>query len=477
MTRGTIRSTVLPRFFCMPFSSLPSTDLHTTVLTFHRISIIFCPFISTVQLYQEFFTVSFLARTTLSAITIDLTSLTDMDAQWQQQHQPPSGNEAPQYYTPTGTYGPMSHSIRTHQAHQSQPYTPPPSTSPPPHTPPATANQSFPPPQPPPLPTASPTTPTTTSFKHSPSHAAPPAPPPRVPFPTPTIQESWRPTDSCWDSNALHRHQLHRHIQPTQWSRRAGVAGLPTFDVFPWLLAYHGTADYTARTLSHGKFCGLIPTRSVAESVFTTHLLQEIRDKRLDLDAIAEAMHTKAGSTIPNKTTQARAFHSPLITLLTDQLQAHAPAVAEGSALRALKATSDDLARAREKLQAHGLELTPIKEAGRSSAPSAPAAPAAPAEPHKPPALTDVLQPSYPTLKDDAPEAWTGPSIQHWVRTFEPKVQESAQEVLRILQTSKVTTDQLKEATTRCGLPLNRVTKLPIKSLQHIVSVGAAIAG
>ena len=156
-----------------------------------------------------------------------------------------------------------------------------------------------------------------------------------------------------------------------------------------------------------------------------THLLQEIRDKRLDLDAIAEAMRTKAGTTIPSKTTQARAFHSPLITLLTDQMQAHSPAVAEGSAIRALKATSDDLARAREKLQAHGLELTPKKDTGRPN------------------------QPSYPTLKDDAPEAWTAPSIQQWMRTFEPKVQEAAQEILRLLQTSKVSTDQLKEAATR----------------------------
>ena len=252
-----------------------------------------------------------------------------------------------------------------------------------------------------------------------------------------------------------------------------GIAGLPTFEVFPWLLAYHGTADFTARTLSHGKFCGLIPTRSVAESVFTTHLLQEIRDKRLDLDAIAEAIHTKAGATVPNKTTQALAFHSPLITLLTDQLQAHSPAVAEGSAIRALKATSDDLARAREKLQAHGLELTPKKDTGR---PSAPSKPTTPTPPHQPPALPDVLQPSYPTLKDDAPETWTAPSIQHWMRSFEPKIQDAAQEIMRLLQTSKVSTDQLKEAATRYGLPLARVSKLSIKSLQHIVSVGAAIA-
>ena len=175
----------------------------------------------------------------LSAITIDLTSLTDMDAQWQQfywqhyllqqqQHQPPSGNEAPQY-TPTGTYGPMSHSIRTHQAHQSHPYTPPPSTSPPPHTPPATANQSFPPPPPPPLPTASPATPTTTSFKHSPSHATPP----RFHFP----HQPSRSRGALLTPVGI-------PIPFTQWSRRAGVAG---FDVFPWLLTYHGTADYIQR--------------------------------------------------------------------------------------------------------------------------------------------------------------------------------------------------------------------------------------
>ena len=227
-----------------------------------------------------------------------------MDAQWQQyywnhyllqqqQHQLTSGTDTT-HYTPTTACGPMSHSIRMRQQHQAHPYTPPPSTSPTTHTPPSNTSPSFPPPPPPPLPAASPATPQQKPPKHSPTHAAPPAPPPTVPSPNPTIQESWHSTDSCWDSNTIRGHQLHRHMQPTQWSRRVGIAGLPTFEVFPWLLAYHGTADFTARTLSHGKFCGLIPTRSVAESVFTTHLLQEIRDKRLDLDAIAEAMHTKA---------------------------------------------------------------------------------------------------------------------------------------------------------------------------------------
>ena len=169
-----------------------------------------------------------------------------MDAQWQQyywnhylmhQQQLVPGSDTA-HYTPTSAYGPMGHSIRMHQQHQPHPYTPPPSTSPPTHTPPshtppATTSPAFPPPPPPPLPTASPTTPQPKSFQRSPTPSAPPVPPATVPFPTPTIQDSWQSTESCWDAHAVHGHQLHRHIQPTQWSRRVGIAGLPTFEVFP----------------------------------------------------------------------------------------------------------------------------------------------------------------------------------------------------------------------------------------------------
>ena len=244
----------------------------------------------------------------------------NMDAQWQQfywqhyllqqqQQQQTSGQQTHQY-TPTGAYGPLTHAVRTQQAHQHHPYTPSPGTDRP---------------------------------RLLALHRVLGLP-----------LSPWPPTPPDHPANTM----------------------ASTFDVFPWLLAYHGAADYTARTLSHGKFCGLIPTRSIAESVFTTHLLQEIRDRRFDLDAIAEALHTAQGTTIPNKTTQARAFHAPLIAHITEQLQTHAPAAAEGSALRALKSTTDDLARARQKLQAHGIELTPRKDAGRSSTtatlPSAP---------------------------------------------------------------------------------------------------------
>ena len=295
-----------------------------------------------------------------------------------------------------------------------------------------------------------------------------PPPPPHVPSPKPTIQDSWHQTD---------HHPTPSTATSSTEQFNAGVAGLPTLDIFPWQLAYHGTAEYTARTLSHGKYCGFIATRSVAESVFVTHLLQEIREKRLDLDAIAETLHTSQGNDIPSKTTQARAFHAPLINLLIQQLQSHSPAPAEGTALRALKSANDELARAKQKLHNLGVPFTPTKGTSHSSSAadaSHPATTTPPPPAHKPPVLADVLQPPHPSLKDDVPDTWNTTDIQQWVTTFDPAVQESANEILRLLQTSKVTTQQLKEAATRYGLPLGRVNRLPIRSLQHLVSVGAA---
>ena len=133
----------------------------------------------------------------------------------------------------------------------------------------------------------------------------------------------------------------------------------------------------------------------------------------------------------------------------------------------ALKATTDDLERAQAKLQAHGLHLTPRKDAARRlTAPSAPAHPTE-APTHQPPALTDVLQPPHPSLKDDVPDAWTTAAVQAWVSTFDMEIHESAKEVVRILQTSKVTTE---------GLPLAKLGRVTIKSLQSLVSIGAALA-
>lgn len=107
-------------------------------------------------------------------------------------------------------------------------------------------------------------------------------------------------------------------------------------------------------------------------SQFATPIIQDLRDKRLDLDATAEALHRAQGTDIPNKTTQARAYHAPLAQLVAHQIEAHAPAAAEGSALRALKAKTDDLERAQASSKRMASSSPPRKDhKGRPSAPSA----------------------------------------------------------------------------------------------------------
>ena len=88
---------------------------------------------------------------------------------------------------------------------------------------------------------------------------------------------------------------------------------------------------------------------------FIAHLLQEIRDKRIDVDATTEALHHSKGTDIPNKTTQARAYMAPLIDLLITNLTGHAPPA---------------FSRPQRRISA-------------------------------PPTLDDILQPSHPSLRDE----------------------------------------------------------------------------
>ena len=400
----------------------------------------------------------------------------NMDAQWQQfywqhyllqqqQQQQTSGQQTHQY-TPTGAYGPLTHAVRTQQAHQHHPYTPSPGTAHQAHPSSPAANQAFPPPPPPPLPTAAPTTPTNTSFKHSPTHPTPPAPPATVPLPPPTVQESWHSTESHWDS-----HLVHGTSSTGPSSQHYGLAESAS-PVYPRLRFFPGSLRAMVRlTVQPERLAMESSVASYRRGASPSQFLPPFFFAGNQRPALRPGCHRRNPSHCtrrnhPQQDDPGTGLPRPF------DCSYHRATAAEGSALRALKSTvTDDLARARQKLQAHGIELTPRKDAGRSSTtatlPSAPTAPADPA-PHQPPALADVLQPPHPSLKDDVPEAWTTPAIQQWMRTFDSAIQDSANEILRILQTNKITTDQLKEAATRYGLPLTRVNKLTIKSLQQI---------
>ena len=259
-----------------------------------------------------------------------------------------------QYYgstTPSAGYGPLTHAIRHHYHH---PYHQPHANT---TTDNSTASPAPPaafPPEPLPPPPAS-------------HHPTPPqlgVVPPNIP----TLPDTWTPSDTHLDTNTVHGQTLFRTIQPTQWSRKYNLAGQPVLDIFPWQLSRFGLQDHSLRTLSQGRYTGIVTTRSIAEAVFTSQLLPEMRAHNLDIDSIAEYLHQQADQSIPNKTTEAKQFMQPLISRIIDFLRGLTPPAGEGTALRKLQLQTDrlqqqesELQRARDKLKTHGIALTPTK--------------------------------------------------------------------------------------------------------------------
>ena len=204
---------------------------------------------------------------------------------------------------PSAGYGPLTNAVRHHYQH---PYHHPHTTNTTDHSaaPPA-PTPAFPPEPLPPPPT--------------PNHPAP-SPLGVVPPNIPTLPDTWTPSDTHLDTNPVHGQTLFRTIQPTQWSRKYNLAGQPVLDVFPWQLSRFGLQDHSLRTLSQGRYTGIVTTRSIAEAVFTSQLLPEMRAHNLDIDNIAEYLHQQANQSIPNKTTDAKQFTQPLISRLIDFL-------------------------------------------------------------------------------------------------------------------------------------------------------------
>ena len=116
-----------------------------------------------------------------------------------------------------------------------------------------------------------------------------------------------------------------------------------------------------------------------------------------------------------------------------------------------------------------------LPQHGGSCPPRGPAAPPPETEP-EPLTLAQVLQPDRPTLKDDVPEKWQARDIANWVKQFDDIIQESATAIIKLLQTSGATENQLQEAAVRYGIPLLKVPKLSIRTLQQLVAIGAAMA-
>ena len=138
-------------------------------------------------------------------------------------------------------------------------------------------------------------------------------------------------------------------------------------------LLQYGVEAFSLRTLSAGRFVGLVSTRSVAESVFVSQLLRTIREANLDIDSIAEHLHrTKAPTApVPSKQEAPVDFFSPVVVSVVDLLKQIQPVRQDGLALRRVQSLEAQLKEAQAKLaEAEAGKLTSVHSVSSPARPA-----------------------------------------------------------------------------------------------------------
>ena len=156
---------------------------------------------------------------------------------------------------------------------------------------------------------------------------------------------------------------MYRSIQPSAWSRKRGIHGQDPLHLPMYQLLQYGVEAFSLRTLSAGRFVGLVSTRSVAESVFVSQLLRTIREANLDIDSIAEHLHrTKAPTApVPSKQEAPVDFISPVVVSVVVLLKQIQPVRQDGLALRRVQSLEAQLKEAQAKLaEAEAGKLTSV---------------------------------------------------------------------------------------------------------------------
>ena len=143
-------------------------------------------------------------------------------------------------------------------------------------------------------------------------------------LPTPPLPTSFVSDHQHYDKTPLGKgaHVLHKQVQPTEWSRKSGLAGRDVTDIRAYELSHRGLGDFSFRLLSEGRHQSIVWARSGSESVLLTALLQKIRESGRSIDEAAKACHKEAS---PDKHKEAMRFMEPLAQDLMDCIAAKVP--------------------------------------------------------------------------------------------------------------------------------------------------------
>ncbi|OLP83621.1 hypothetical protein AK812_SmicGene35592 [Symbiodinium microadriaticum] len=94
-------------------------------------------------------------------------------------------------------------------------------------------------------------------------------------------------TKSHLDSREIYGKTMLRKIAPTAWSSKYGLAGQNMEQVKLVDLIWRGWDNQHLRALSHGSYMSMIVCRKVNEAVFLQAVLSLVREKKWDLDDLA----------------------------------------------------------------------------------------------------------------------------------------------------------------------------------------------
>ena len=358
-----------------------------------------------------------------------------------------------------------------------------------------------------------------------------------APIPAVRIPSEWNTTQTMFDENVLYGHKFHKTVQPTAWSRRKGFVGLNPLTIPIGLLTRHGANEYGLRLLSEGRFMGIVTTRSIAESVFTSQILKSFRESGVEIDALCEHLHRSVDPTapVPSKSEDPVAFMQPLVSVLTAKAKEISPAKQESAALKELQAVQKKLKETEAKLRLsqqpatsqpstpsppnnvavpasaetdviESFEEEPIEEdkTGEKVKPPLPTKkclpppssaalgaspkakqrsltswvqtkPEAPKE--EPLTVAEVLNPSTPVMRDNQPSGSTAGDIKKWMESFDVETQQSAKKILQMLSEQKFSKEKLQNAAAAAqyGLNVQQSLKMTPKSLQQVIAIAAAM--
>ena len=268
------------------------------------------------------------------------------------------------------------------------------------------------------------------------------------------LPNSWSTTNECYDGNVVHGLTFRKHIEATQWSRKKGVAGKDPLNIPVQEFLLHGVSDWRLRALSHGKFFSIVPVASVAEAVFMAQVLKVVRERKVDIDAVATHVFQKdnPAAPIPNKNTDAPALFQPLINMIVQMLQDNTPVAAGIDQSQRFLQMSEELSRRREQLEAAGVPVTPQKAS--NSRTTLPVSSSLPSDPRQAGVSSSTwesdLKGKIDSIPDDALSDHKGrlkgsgeDDVSKWIQSFKrplgkkfPEFQDHVTRVTKLVQSN-----------------------------------------